>query len=106
LLFLVANVKWDGEWGRGLMCWSCEMDRSNLMDSPSEASDDPPVLDRVWQIDWLCKGFDGHSAVTVDTPSVHGLAKIILSMWDVLTDDLVVMSDNPPKWAMLGFGLA
>jgi hypothetical protein len=21
LLFLVANMKWDGEWGRDLMCW-------------------------------------------------------------------------------------
>ena len=54
----------------------------------------------------LCKGFDGHSTVAADSPSVHRLAKIILSLWDVLTDDPVVVSDDPPKPAVLDFGLA
>jgi hypothetical protein len=39
-----------------------------------------------------------------DTPSMHGLAKIILSLWYVLMDSPVMMTDYPPKQAVLGFG--
>jgi hypothetical protein len=45
----------------------------------------------------VSSGFDGQSAVTTDTPLVHELTKIILSLWDVLTDGPVVLTDGPPK---------
>ena len=44
--------------------------------------------------------------MTADTPSVHRLAKTGDVEWDVLMDDPMVMSDDPPKLVVLGFGLA
>ena len=50
---LMGFVRWSADmWGRvvcvcDIVTFACYRCRSNLMDSPPEASDDPPVPDRV-----------------------------------------------------------
>ena len=39
-----------------------------------------------------------------NTSLVDGLDTVILSLWDVLMDCPVVMSNDPPKLVVLGFG--
>jgi hypothetical protein len=55
--------------------------------------------------DWLTcvmVSMDG-SLVAMDTPSMHKWAKIILNLWNALTDGPVVMTDYLPKQVVLSF---
>ena len=45
-------------------------------------------------------------SMAMDTPSVQVRARIMPSLWDVLTDSPMVMLDDLPSQAVLGLGWA
>jgi hypothetical protein len=113
LLLFFVGWTWMGMGkGRGGCWWWCVWGMYDMW--AQESGEDDNKANCMGQVS-MCfigrsTGSGGYSAgachrhVSMDTPSVHELAKIILCLWNALMDSSVVVTDYPPKQAMLTFG--